>query len=225
MKRTVRRCRTAGRRVSRARSSTAAAARSEQRPTGRRRRRAQYGSPAGSRSVCAGQPRGDLVLMPIPLSSHTNRTGHGDAAVRRYAAAFSAPGAVEWLADASPKLHTHDGVARARGRRTPGRAGQAERERQAHRPRQVGGDRRGLRDDVQRRGGRTPCAGHRRSGRSAAEVRLSRTSRTGSVGAGDAARRGRRRSRRSGSAAALGRRRATAARRAALLSWPAEPIV
>ena len=63
--------------------------------------------------------------------------------------ALSAPTAVEWLADASPKLHTttessgHGGVTPSDARRP------AEGERQAERPRQVGGDRRGLRDDVE----------------------------------------------------------------------------
>ena len=44
--------------------------------------------------------------MPQPLSSHTNSSGIAMPWWAVYAAAFSAPCAVEWFSDASPKLHT-----------------------------------------------------------------------------------------------------------------------
>ena len=44
--------------------------------------------------------------MPQPLSSQTNRMGIGMPWWAVYAAAFSAPWAVEWFNDASPKLVT-----------------------------------------------------------------------------------------------------------------------
>ena len=85
---------------------------------------AHVGDPGRLSSVAAGQPRGDGVLIPIRLSSHTNRTGHGTPRWARYDAAFSAPVTVEWLAEASPKLQTTiassgQGVGRPRQRASP----------------------------------------------------------------------------------------------------------
>ena len=85
--------------------------------------------------------------MPMPLSSHTNSSGIGSTLVRAVAAALIAPGAVEWLADASPKLHTTTASC-GQGRRDAELARPVERERQADRARQVRRDRRGLRDDA-----------------------------------------------------------------------------
>ena len=80
--------------------------------------------PREAASIASGQPRGDGVLIPIRLSSHTKRTGQGTSRWARYAAAFSAPVAVEWLAEASPKLQTTiassgHGVRRPRARASP----------------------------------------------------------------------------------------------------------
>ena len=83
----------------------------------------------------------------------------------RYAAALSAPWAVEWLTDASPRLVT---TTASSGHAALGRqVGEvAEREGQADRARQVGGDGRGLREDVQRRVAEdlVPAAGDRVGG-------------------------------------------------------------
>ena len=63
-------------------------------------------------------------------------------------AVLMAPVAVEWLADASPKLHTTSASAGQHDRRVQ-LAGPADGEGHAERPRQVGGDGGGLRDDGQ----------------------------------------------------------------------------
>ena len=75
-------------------------------------------------STAAAQARGVRVLMPRPLSSHTKSTGHSRRTWVRYAAALSAPAAVEWLTEASPKLQTTtasdgQGVSRSRTAASP----------------------------------------------------------------------------------------------------------
>src|SRR3954468_5935400 len=122
-------------------------------------------------SMAPGHPRGDGVLIPIRLSSQTKRTGQGTPRWARYDAVFNAPVAVEWLAEASPKLQTTiassgHGVGRPRRRASPranarptARGGggggpprggsQSQGERQTDGAWQVGGDGRRLRDDVQ----------------------------------------------------------------------------
>ncbi len=52
------------------------------------------------------QPAGVLTLMPRPLSSHTSSSGSGRPWYAHQDAVFIAPTAVEWFADASPKLAT-----------------------------------------------------------------------------------------------------------------------
>ena len=92
---------------------------------------------------------------------------------------MSAPAAVEWLADASPKLHSTI-ASSGQGDSTPVLPAEAEGVGQADRPGQVGADRGGLGDDAQPRMAEdlVPATGHRVA--AAAEVRLSRMSRTGS---------------------------------------------
>ena len=117
-------------------------------------------------STAAGQPRGVRVLMPRPLSSQTSSSGQSRCTCVRYAAALRAPAAVEWLTEASPKLATTSassghGVSRPSSLREP--QGEAE----PDGARQVRGDRRRLRDDVQLRVPEhlVPAAGHRVRGR------------------------------------------------------------
>src|SRR5262245_59542510 len=56
--------------------------------------------------LAAIQPVGVRTLMPMPLSSQTNRIGTGRCWNAVHAAALMAPAAVEWFAEASPKLQT-----------------------------------------------------------------------------------------------------------------------
>src|SRR5678815_578385 len=55
--------------------------------------------------LLAIQPVGVRTLMPMPLSSHTNRIGTGMCWYAVHAAVLNAPAAVEWFADASPNVH------------------------------------------------------------------------------------------------------------------------
>ena len=161
-------------------------------------------------STAAGQPRGVRVLMPRPLSSQTSSTGQSRCTCVRYAAALSAPAAVEWLTEASPKLQTTT-ASSGHGVSRPEQLRQPEREAEPDRARQVRGDRRGLRDDVQPRVPEhlVPAARHRVRRRAGeAPQRLADR-----VDARRRGARGRRRTRRSGSAAAPGRWSARAARR------------
>ena len=138
----------------------------------------------------------------------------------RYAAALSAPWAVEWLTEASPRLVTT--IASSGQRRSRRQVGEvAEREGQADRARQVRGDGRGLREDVQRRVAEdlVPAAGDR-VGRGGAQPEQHVADRRRSPRPGARPRcgpRGRRRSRPSGSAAGPGRRPGSAVR---ARRWP-----
>ena len=75
MNRTVRRCRIAGRRSVLTRSARRAAVASSS--TGGCRRRAAYSMLGHDDSERSTSPAGDLVLMPMPLSSQTYRIGSG----------------------------------------------------------------------------------------------------------------------------------------------------
>src|ERR1051325_4254553 len=61
--------------------------------------------PARLAWFAAIQPDGVRTLIPMPLSSHTNRIGTGRCWYAVHAAVLIAPVAVEWLADASPNVH------------------------------------------------------------------------------------------------------------------------
>src|SRR5215203_595134 len=54
--------------------------------------------------TCALPISGVRTLIPIPLSSHTNRIGTGMCWNAVHAAVLIAPVAVEWFADASPNV-------------------------------------------------------------------------------------------------------------------------
>ena len=148
--------------------------------------------------------------MPQPLSSHTTSSGSGSRVCTAWPAALRAPTAVEWLIEASPRLATTT-ASSGHGVATPSRLRAVQRERQADRSRQVGGDRRGLRDHVQRRVAEhlVPAAGDRlvAARRSAPAARRAPGRRPAPAPPG------RSRSRPSGSAAAPGRSAAAPSRR------------
>jgi hypothetical protein len=84
--------------------------------------------------------------MPMPLSSQTSSSGIGSRGSSPRSPALTAPVAVEWLAEASPKLHT---VTASDGH-SPGRPSLAARLVAKATPRargQVRGDGGGLRQD------------------------------------------------------------------------------
>ena len=120
----------------------------EQARPGRGRGAWKYGMPGRCCSTAAGQPRGVRVLMPRPLSSQTSSTGQSRCTCVRYAAA---------LKRACRRRVVDRGVAEARDdqrvlrpRRLPAqRLRESQGEAEPDRARQVRGDRRGLRDDVQ----------------------------------------------------------------------------
>ncbi len=84
----------------------------------------------------------------MPLSSQTNSNGIGTPWYAVCNAALMAPTAVEWFADASPETAHRQGIGGPRaGHPQLARAG--DRECHPQRPWQMGGDRRGLRNDVE----------------------------------------------------------------------------
>ena len=189
-------------------------------PVGRLARGVQGGERVGAvgPQVPEAGPRGQRVLdparraghrdaPPVVLAHHEQR--HRIRVGTAWPAALSAPTAVEWLIDASPRLATTT-ASSGQGVATPIRGARCEREGEADRAGQVRRDRRGLGDDVQCRVAEdlVPASGDR-SSRDA--VSPSSTSLTGSTP--DPARPGRSRSRPSGSAAARGRWAATPSRR------------
>ena len=131
-----------------------------------------------------------------------------------------APTAVEWFAEASPKLHT--GRVGGPWARHAELSAARDRERDADGPRQVRRDRRGLRDDVQVVAAEhlVPAAGDRfLGGRHHAEQHVAeRVAAAALGGAGEEEAAGPVVQQRG-----IGRRSAAAT--AALPSWPAEPIV
>ena len=62
--------------------------------------------PGTARVAAATQPGGVRTLMPSPLSSTTISSGSGRRWNAQYAAVLTAPAAVEWFTDASPRLAT-----------------------------------------------------------------------------------------------------------------------
>src|SRR2546429_6345045 len=75
-------------------------------------------------TAASTQPGGVRTLMPRPLSSHTTSSGSGSRWYAQYPAVLSAPTAVEWLIEASPRLATTIASAgpRLAGARPAGRA-------------------------------------------------------------------------------------------------------
>ena len=86
--------------------------------------------------------------MPIPLSSQTNSSGIGTPWYAECSAVLIAPTAVEWFADASPKLHTVT-ASSGHAQVTPSLRGAGDGERDPEGARQMRGDGRRLRNDVQ----------------------------------------------------------------------------
>ena len=132
---------------------------------------------------------------------------------------FSAPAAVEWFSEASPMLASTIASAGQRGG-GPQPGGPAQRERQPDRPRQVRGDGRGLRDDVQVGVAEdlVPAAGDRlgrRRGQAEQHVAARRPWAAAACGRADQVE-----GARTGSAAGPGRPGRRAAASAALPSWP-----
>jgi hypothetical protein len=66
----------------------------------------KYRRPGREPYACRIQPSGVRTLIPIPLSSQTSSNGIGRPWYDACRAALIAPVAVEWFADASPKLVT-----------------------------------------------------------------------------------------------------------------------
>ena len=90
--------------------------------------------------MAAIQPGGVGTEMPRPLSSHTSSSGMRMPCRALQLAALIAPVAVEWLAEASPKLATDERVVRPAQRRAEPRRLRllpAERPADAEGPRQV----------------------------------------------------------------------------------------
>jgi hypothetical protein len=101
---TMRRCRTAGRRSVRTHSAACAVASNV--ATGSQPSAALYRRPGRSRSIVSTQPSGERTLIPMPLSSHTNRIGTRVPEWSNQPAVFSPASAAAWLTEASPNEQT-----------------------------------------------------------------------------------------------------------------------
>ena len=110
--------------------------------------RSRSGCPARLESALATQPEGDGTLIPRPLSSQTKSSGTGRCWWAAWAVVLRAACAVAWFSEASPKLQTTT-ASPGQAARDAELARPVDRDRDADGARQVGGDRRGLRDDGQ----------------------------------------------------------------------------
>ena len=119
------------------------------RPPGRRRPRSGSRCRVASRGRPPPSRRARHRDAPAVVLADQQQ-GIGSPGVTAWPAALSAPTAVEWLTEASPRLATTT-ASSGHGESTPRRVRGSEREGQAERSRQVGGDGRGLRDDVEGR--------------------------------------------------------------------------
>ena len=165
---------------------------------------------AGTAARSATQPAGDRTLMPSPLSSQTSSSGSRRPEWSYQPAALKAAVGAGVVDRGVAERGDHDGVGAATRRSATPRTAPARgrcRTRQADGPGQVRGDRRGGRDDVQVGAAEdlVPAAGDRLAGRGdhaaqhvAGGVHQVPPARSG--------RPGRSRTRRTGSAAAPGRR-------------------